>query len=145
MKSGEKGFTLLELIVIIFILSLMTALSVPSFSAIGGNRIDSDTKKLASIVRHLNDRAITSKELSQLKVDLGQRLLTYKGPDGERQETMSTLSSINLQTRGELSEGEVIIFFNPTGETEAFSFILKDGEKVLTVSFNPLSGRVKII
>ena len=144
MKRGKGGFTILELLVVIFLVSLMAALALPSFSVIGESRIKSDAKKLASILRYLNDSAISSKEVFLLKVDFRERVLEYKGPEGKRAETIANISAVELQTRGMVSEGEVILFFNPTGASEAFSFILKDDKKTVTVSFNPLSGRVKI-
>lgn len=144
MRRGKGGFTILELLVVIFLVSLMTALALPSFSVIGESRMQSDAKKLASILRYLNDSAISSKEALMLKVDFREKLLKYKGPDGERVETIANISALELQTKGMVSEGEIILFFNPTGAAEAFSFILKDDEKTVTVSFEPLSGRVKI-
>jgi len=55
------------------------------------------------------------------------------------------MSSVELQSKGRVSEGELIIFFSPMGASEAFGFFLMDNDKTMTVNFNPLSGRVKII
>ena len=141
----NKGFTLLELAVVIFLVSIMLALALPSFPVIGESRIKSDAKRLSSILRYLNDSAVSAKETFSLKADFREKTIMHKGPDGEKKETFDSISSVELQSKGRVSEGELIIFFGPTGTSEAFSFILRDNDKTMTVSFNPLSGRVKII
>lgn len=138
------GFTLLELIVVIFIVSLVFALSLPSFTEIGESRIKSDAKKLASVMRYLNDSAITTKESLFLKTGLKEKVIHYNGPDGERSERFDTISGLELQTKGMVSEGEVTIFFGPSGALESFRFHLREGTKSTVVALNALSGRVRI-
>lgn len=147
LKTGNynNGFTLIEIIVVIFLISLMLALVIPSFSVIGESRIKSDAKKLASILRYLNDSAISTKETFSLKVVFKERLIGYNGPDGEKTERFDSIFAVELQSKGTVSEGELIIFFGPLGASEAFRFFLRDDERVMTVAFNPLSGRVKIV
>lgn len=141
----RAGFTLLELIIVIFLISLMLALAIPSFTVLGESRIKSDAKRLASIVRYLNDSAISTKETFSLKVDFKEDLIAYNGPDGKKSERFESIYAVELQSRGVVSKGELIIFFGPLGASEAFSFLLRDDEKIMTVVFNPLSGRVKIV
>jgi len=143
--SRRAGFTLLELVVVIFILSMLFAVSLPSFVGIGESRLRSEAKRLASILRYLNDSAITTKENLSFTADLKDKALRYTGPDGEKSERFDHLSGIELQSRGLLSEGEVTVFFGPTGAGESFRFHLRDNEQGLTVSLNAMSGRVKIV
>ena len=141
----HRGFTLLELIIAIFIISLVLALSLPSFTGIGESRIKSDAKRLGSIVRYLNDSAISTKDNLQLKIDFGDKLVNYDGPEGEKSEKFDSISSIELQSRGVISEGEVIIFFGPLGALESFKIYLKDGNSGMEISLNSVSGKVKIV
>jgi general secretion pathway protein H len=138
------GFTLLELMVVIFIVSIVLALVLPSFTSIGESRIISEAKRLGSIVRYLNDSAISTKESLQMKINLGDKTVEYSGPDGERSERFGSISSVELQSKGTIKEGEVIIFFGPVGGMENFNINLRDEKSGMTISFNSMSGRVKI-
>ena len=138
------GFTLLELMVVIFIVSLVLALVLPSFTNIGESRIASEAKRLGSIVRYLNDNAISTKESQKMKINLGDKTVDYSGPDGEKSERFDSISSIELQSKGMISEGEATIFFGPSGGIESFNINLKDDKSGMEVSFNSMSGRVQI-
>jgi prepilin-type N-terminal cleavage/methylation domain-containing protein len=144
MCAGHCGFTLLELVVAIFILSIVLAVSLPSFSTLGEARITSDAKRLASILRYLNDSAITTKENLSFRVDLQNKTVKYLDPDGEKSERFDTISGVELQTKGMITEGEVMIPFGCSGAAESLIIHLTDDRKALAVAFNALSGRVKI-
>ncbi|MGO9613279.1 MAG: Tfp pilus assembly protein FimT/FimU [Dissulfurispiraceae bacterium] len=141
----RSGFTFFELVVVLFILSLMLALALPSLSVLVEGRLKSDAKRIASILRYVNDSAMTTKNTIPIKVNLDQKTLTFDGPDGEKGERFDTIVKIDLQSRGTLSQGEVVLLFSPTGAQENIDFYLKgDGKAMIRVSFNYLSGRVKI-
>jgi prepilin-type N-terminal cleavage/methylation domain-containing protein len=142
--SGSFGFTLLELIVVIFIVCLVLAVSLPSFTGMGESRLKSEAKRLASIVRYLNDSTLSTKEILEMKVTFADKTIRYTGPEGEKAEVFDALSGIDLQSKGMVSEGEVIYFFNPVGTSESFTVHLKDSGLEMTVDFNGMNGKVKI-
>ncbi|MGB5157908.1 MAG: prepilin-type N-terminal cleavage/methylation domain-containing protein [Desulfobacterales bacterium] len=144
-KAGNNGFTLIELIVVIFIISVMLMVSFPNIGFHESGKLKSEAALLASVLRYLNDSAITMKETYAAKFDLGRKTLIYKGPEGEKKEGIKNLASILLQTRGLVSDGEVNIFFTPMGSSESFVINLKDDDSGIGVSSNSLSGRIKII
>lgn len=141
---NSKGFTLFELTVVIFIISLVLALSLPFFTGIGEGRIKSDAKRVASIIRYLNDSAISAKDTFQIRFNFKDRALTYTTPEGEKSEGFNSLSGIELQSGGMVSEGEVIVFFTPAGSSESFIVHLGDDASRMTVELNNMSGKVKI-
>lgn len=129
---------------VIFIVSLMCAVALPSLTAMSESRIKSDAKRLGSIVRYLNDSALSTKETLRMKITFSDKALAYNGPDGEKTEKFDSLSGIDLQSKGMISEGEVIVFFSPLGQTESFTLHLRDEKSEVTVAFNGMDGRVKI-
>lgn len=139
-----KGFTLLELMVVLFVISIVLALVLPSFTSIGESKIASEAKRLGSIVRYLNDSAISTKEILQMKINLGDKLVSYSGPEGDKSEKFDDISAIELQSKGAVSEGEAAIFFGPLGAQESFTIYLKHDSSGMEISFNSVSGRVKI-
>lgn len=140
----NSGFTLLELIVVIFILSLIMGLVFPSFYGIGDGRLKSEAGKIASLLRYLNDSAISRKETFILKINLDNDTFLWEGPDGKRSERFDSLLDIFTTSTGSVSRGEVILFFSPLGIQENLRIHLKDKDKEMAVTLKPMSGRVKI-
>lgn len=140
----RNGFTLLELIIVIFIISLVLAVSFPSFTVRQDGTLKSEAGQIASILRYLNDSAIFTKETYGLNINFKDRVLRYKGPEGEKTERIENLSGITLQSRGKVSDGEVTVFFGPAGTGESFTIHLTGVESSLEIVFNALSGRVKV-
>ena len=144
--SGKRGgFTLLELMMVIFIISVVLALSLPTFTGMGENKIVSDAKRIASILRYLNDSALSTKESLTLRVDLRDKVIGYNGPEGEKSERIDSLSGVELQSRGMVTEGELLVFFSPLGAQENITIHLGDEGSPIAVALNSMNGRVKII
>lgn len=143
-----SGFTLLELLVVIFIVSLFMAISLPTFTDIGTNETIAEAKRLASILRYLNDTAVARKEEMYLMADLKDGSIAYLTEEGEKKERLEHLRSVFLGSKGEINDGQVKVFFTPLGAREVMRFYFrKQGSKgsgPLMVELNPLSGRVKI-
>ena len=141
---GSGGFSLLELIAVIFIISLVVAVTLPSLTGVGESRITSDARRLGSIVRYLNDSALSTKDTLRMRILFAGKEVSYNGPDGEKSERFDSLSGIELPSRGLLTEGEAIVFFGPLGAAESFTLYLRDDRADMAVAFNCISGRVRI-
>jgi len=144
--SGKRGgFTLLELMMVVFIISIVLALSLPTFTGMGDNKLLSDAKRIASILRYLNDSALSTKESLTLKVDFKDKVIGYNGPEGEKSERIDSLSGVELQSRGMVTEGELLVFFSPLGARENITMHLGDEGPTIAIALNSMNGRVKII
>lgn len=143
--NNKNGFTLLELVLVIFIISISAAIVFPSFSVFETAKIKSDAKKIASILRYLNENAITTKETSSLKIDFKKKRLIYNSTEDKKEEIFETIRSAELQSQGMVFDGEVTLFFHHFGAAENINIYLSDNKSSLIVAFNHLSGRVKII
>ncbi|MBZ0154612.1 MAG: prepilin-type N-terminal cleavage/methylation domain-containing protein [Alphaproteobacteria bacterium] len=141
---SEEGFTLLELLVVIFIVALVTAVVFPTLRLPGGGGLNAEAKRIASVLRYLNDTALAAKEECVLKIDFREDTLSWKGPDFDRSEKFSTLAGVEIPSRGEIREGEVTLFFDALGGKESITVTLRDEGETRKIVFNPLSGRVRI-
>jgi general secretion pathway protein H len=141
---SRNGFTLIELVVVLFIISLITAVLLPSFAGFGENKLKSDAREMASILRYMNDSAITRKETYSLKFDLDKNIVLWKGPDGEKAKEFDDMTGVTSESKGTVSKGELIFFFDPLGARENLDVHMSRDNKNMIVSINHLSGRVKI-
>jgi general secretion pathway protein H len=143
-RRPAGGFTLLELIVALSIVAIMLALVIPSFSGLGERRVIAESRRIASILKYVNDSAVVTREHCSITFDIATRTLTYLAVDGERTETFETFSALELPSRGRLTEGEFTVIFGQLGADEPVKVYLAEGEKKASVTLNNLSGRVKI-
>jgi general secretion pathway protein H len=142
--SCEYGFTLIELVVVLFIISLITAVLLPSFAGFGENKLKSEAREMASILRYMSDSAITRKEAYSLKFDLDRNIVSWNGPDGEKAKKFDDVTGVTSESKGMVSKGELIFFFDPLGARENLDVHMSRDNKDMIVSLNRLSGRVKI-
>ncbi len=139
-----KGFTLLELLVVICLVSLLMAIVFPSLYGAEGMRLKSDAKRIASVLRYLNDSSIATKGTYTLTFDFGENTISWKGPDAEKTEEFRSLSSVELPSKGNVSEGQVSVSFGPLGIQENLVVHLRQSGDTIMVAFNQLSGRATI-
>lgn len=139
----KTGFTLLELVVVIFIVSLLAALAYPAFRT-DSSKVKEEARKTASLLRYLSDSAIATKRTYSLRFDLDAHTIEWDGPEGKRQDTFSTLREVSLQSKGAIKDGTVTVFSGPVGFEEFIKVEFSEADTALSVEFNPISGRAKI-
>ena len=141
---SNRGFTLIELVVVLFIVSLIAAVVLPSFAGFGESELKSEAGEMASILRYINDSALSRKETCFIKIDLDKNTVSWKGPDGGKAKKFEDITGVTTQSAGMISNGELIFFFEPLGIRENLSVHMSKGDKNITITLNHLSGRVKI-
>lgn len=141
---NSTGFSLIELIVVLFVLSLILAIVLPTFSGFGESRLKAEAREMASILRYVNDNAVSRKETFFLKFDLGKNMVAWSEPGGNKTRSFDDLTGVEIQSRGLVSSGELTLFFEPLGARENLVVYMKRGDSHMTVTLNHLSGRVKI-
>ena len=142
LNRSPGGFTLLELIVVVFIISLFLAVVTPSLYPFLEGKAEREPRRVLSVISYIYDSAINTKESLKLKIDFKSRVITYDTPEGERKMKVSTLSSVKIPSHGEVRTGELTLTFGPFGYPEPFEIYFK-GNRYL--SFNPFSGRVSLL
>jgi general secretion pathway protein H len=144
MKRDYRGFTLLELIVVLFLISVIAGVILPSFTGFGERKVKAEAREIASILRFMHDSAISRKETYWITFDLDGNLIKWKGPEGEKTKEFMSLTSLTTQSTGTLSKGEVTIPTEPLGFRENLSVLVGTGDENITITFNHLNGQVKI-
>jgi len=143
-RRGSGGFTLLELIAALFVISIVMAIALPSFTDLGERRLKSEVREMASLLRHMNDSAVARKQTYFIRFDLDEGMVLWTGPDGKREKAFDDLTGVTTQATGRVSKGEITFFFEPLGTRENISVHMSDGGNEMSVTLHHLSGRVKI-
>jgi general secretion pathway protein H len=120
------------------------AIVFPSLYGAEGMRLKSDAKSIASVLRYLNDSSIATKDSYSLIFDFGENTISWKGPDVEKTEQFKSLSSVELPSKGNVREGQVIVSFGPLGIQESLVVHLRQPGDAIMVTFNQVSGRATI-
>lgn len=139
---SSKGFTLLELVVVIFILSLTLMMVYPSINI--NKSIMSEVKRFASILRYLNDTSITTKNSLKLKIFLQEKRILYETQEGLKEERFPHLDYIETPSRGIIRDSEVELTLKPSGLREELRFSFLEKDERFFVILNPFSNRVVV-
>ncbi|UCD72361.1 MAG: prepilin-type N-terminal cleavage/methylation domain-containing protein [Syntrophobacterales bacterium] len=155
----EKGFTLIELSVVLLILAVLLAFLTPKFRDLTEYDIKSSSRRLAGTIRHLFDKAAIRHTYYRLNYDLkkDEYWVTYLDESKEFKEDSAVLSSrvrlpgnihfedIVTQGRGKVYDGETFTQFFPHGWVEETIIHLGDKrERHYSLLVMPLTGRVRI-
>ena len=145
-SSGARGFTLMELLVVLVIASLAISLVGPAFQRIlPGITLEAESRKLVALLRHARSQAILSGAPVAISQDAesGGLRLSYR----EQAYALPERISLELEPGpgvGEPTLGAAQILFYPRGDSSGgrLSLTLEQGRsEVIDVDW--LSGRVQ--
>ncbi len=147
-KGQIKAFTLIELIIVISIISLATALIMPSFWNTGERALKSEVKRLSSTLRYVYDEAAGKKQNYIFRINLDNSSWGFENERETRSFQMERdvmFKDVIIPSLGEITAGEVTIEFGPLKPEEPVTVHLMKDKLEYTITFNHLNGRTKII
>lgn len=172
-RLTNQGFTLMELLVVLIIISLMTVLVAPNLAgSLSGMNLKTAAKKISAALRYAQSRAISEKVTCTACFDFEKSMLfilTVAGsPDEidpklsdpklsdkdtaktEKPKTYSLPDGIRLEKcvsqKGEFDSGIFKIdFFPGGGNTGGDVILVDDREKKCKISVDFITGGVKLI
>jgi len=160
--SNLQGFTLLELSLVLFIIGLLVVVTVPRLVDLGGTRLESSARRLASLIRYLNGEAAFSSQLYRLNYDLDKRaywvsvlaanqnaleFIADTSPLARPAQLPSGIIFVDVHVPGvgRVSTGQVYTHFYPQGYTDPTVIHLRDQHsRVVTITIPPLPAQVGI-
>lgn len=154
----DAGFTLVEIVVVMVLVSLFMVLSVPLFNNVGTSSIGTSARRLSGTIKYLfNESAISGLEY-RLIYDLDQG--TYRAQvleaDGELVDAPGQgrptalkgpvrFKDLHLPGRGKFSAGLVTTRLHPSGWVDETIIHLDDGAgEMLTLRVMPLTGVTEV-
>ncbi|MFH1455083.1 MAG: type II secretion system protein [bacterium] len=133
----SKGFTLIEILLVLSIIVILVVMIIPSFSKVGGSEaLDTTTMSAIAVLNVAKSSAVSSKDASDYGIRIfNNKLVSFKGSYGieNKEITISNLVTISTST----GIGTDIIFNNVSGSTSASGTItitvLNDPSKNSTI------------
>jgi prepilin-type N-terminal cleavage/methylation domain-containing protein len=157
-----RGFTLIEIAVVLFLMGLMMLIAMPYFGGITDSQLRSVTRRLAGRATFLFDEATARKLVIQLVFDMdhnGYFVLTAdpyapqptffpdSSPSGARVLLPDAvrIRDVTVEGVGTLGKGTIATQFYPQGYADATVIHLIDTKgRVMTLRIDPLTGQVAI-
>jgi prepilin-type N-terminal cleavage/methylation domain-containing protein len=160
--SSLRGFTLLELSLVLFIIGLLVTVIIPRLGDLSGTRLESSARRLAALARYLNGEAAFRSQLYRLNYDLAKRaywvsvlVANQNAPEFIIDTSLLsrpvqlppsiTFVDIHVPGAGRVSTGQVYTHFYPQGYTDPTTIHLRDQHsRVVTVTIPPLPAEVGV-
>lgn len=161
-RGWTRGFTLLELAVVLFIMGLVMLIAMPYFGGLQHAQLTSAARQLASHTNYLYEEAGAQKVLLRIVFDLDHnrysverldpfamrpRFVPETGPAGGPVQlpTDVHLRDIWVEGAGGFRHGAISAQFYPSGVADAALIHLSDdGGSVITLAINPFNGRAAL-
>ncbi len=158
-NSQSRGFTLIELMVVLLIMGIMLTIVIPRLGEIGEANLKRSARHLTGVIRYLRDESQAKKAVYRLRFDIqGNRywaevmtFTTDKTVEFKKLQTeIGTEGGLAGQTtfrdvQAASHPDDPFIQFTPDGWVENAMIHLKDGsDRDFTLMVNPLTGGTEL-
>lgn len=141
-EVDSQGFTLLELIVVLFVIALAVGLVAPVVSrSMDSLRERSEIARFSAMLRYARDQAITTRRGHAFVVDpMAHRASIVAAPDEVRR-----TRALPTELRVEASPPQALtVRFEPSGVSSGGDFRLSTASTRYQVTVDALTGRVRV-
>ena len=145
------GFTLLELVIVIALISVLLGLVLPGLGSVNGGGLAENTTRLKLLLNHARQEAMLTSRPWRLEIDLEEdtlRFQQYLGTEfiqvtrapfsGALLHPDTALNELNINGQPVTESGHVYLF--PTGEQDFFDLAFSIGERRRIVSMGQLGA-----
>ena len=141
---GSQGFSLIELMVVVFLLSIVAVLIPPSLSRANSSEMKTVSRNIVSALRYTRSQAIAKQQDSLFQVNVEDRLYKYPG----NPEWVRIADSLQLSFTAAASEFNDVangsIRFYADGSSTGGRVEVFQGRKHLAIDVSWITGKVKI-
>jgi type II secretion system protein H len=162
-RRGEDGFTLIELVVVCFLIGLFLSLSIPSLrGALYADALKSDARKLVGLMKEVREQAVRENRSYLMQIDRDHNEFSFapeeEVPEDSKDETKDsrdgtrrqlaladgvTVASVMLGSDTVSALDNATVWISPQGYLEEVTIRLEDGEnRWVDIVFQPFVDKV---
>jgi hypothetical protein len=140
MKRPEKGFTLLEIIIVLFFIVLIMGLSAVFFSNfLPSVKFNATGREISGMIRQARSLARINGVSKTLILDLDGKTYGITGLAFKEFPPNSLIKVVD-PFLGEITQGKYSIVFHPDGNMKSASIILSARKKIMRIDIDPIAG-----
>ena len=155
--NGIRGYTLLELTVVIVLVSLMLGVSIPRVrSSLLTDNLKSTSRRITGILKGMRDEAVREQETRIVHFDIGWNRVWVTSADmGEKERMLARDKAFTLPSdvrimdvwrrgKGKTIDGVATIQFSTKGYVEQSAIHLAaEDDRKFTLVLSPFLGKIK--
>lgn len=143
-RSNNSGFTLLELIIVIFLITLILGLSTLFFAGfLPSNRFNATVRNISSAMKHARSLAQIQGKPHTLIIDLDAKKYTIAGR-GEKNIPNDMNIKVIDPISGEVNKGQYQFVMHAAGNIEGGTIVVWNAKKTVSIQIDPIVGAVVI-
>lgn len=143
-NSGTRGFTLLELIIVLLLISFIISLSIPFFArSLASSKFDETVRHLTAAIRHARTLSQVNNEVQVVYIDLDSKKYGIEG-QGSRDLPPDIDIKVLDPMAGEIYKGIYPVVFSPFSGFGGGTIVLWNKKKKVSIETDPVAGAVAI-
>jgi general secretion pathway protein H len=140
-RRGDLGFTLVEVVVVLLVLSLTAAVAVPAFRTTRqAGELDLATERIEALLRLARDSAVRHAVPVTVVVDSASSLVWLRDPEGIGSD-LELPQGVTL----ELTSARARFHFQPSGAAFPDTVFLRSSAGLRAVTLNPWTGHAIVL
>jgi prepilin-type N-terminal cleavage/methylation domain-containing protein len=147
-SSGNKAFTLLELVVVIVITAIILGVTLPRFGTLlGGGELTRFTRSLTAYLRHARELSVVRNTPIKVAIDeeLGRVYCLEKDESGASLAPVDVPETIQITLENDIGSVENDITFFPLGNaTDSKILLVDDNGKIRLIEIVGMTGEIYI-
>ena len=143
-RAKDAGFTLLELIIVLFLMTLILGMSTLFFAnVLPSNRLNATVRNVSATIREARSLARINGVSQVVTIDFDSGQYGIEGR-GSREIPSDISIKVIDPAAGEVRQGKYQFIFHPSGGIEGGTIVLWNAKKVIAVQPDPVAGSVVI-
>ena len=141
--NNRKGFTLIEIILVIFLMTLIVGMSAAVFTrSIPSQQAFSTAREIMATFRQARSEAISRGSWQSVVIDMENRNFGIEGKTAKRKIPDSVSVKIADSVNGTLIGGAYRFVFSPSGVAEGGKILITAGRQKIVLDIDPVVGMV---